>query len=82
MYSLHFSIVEGSGNALSIFFTFYISIQRVRENKIVISWYTEALNMTKNRAGVPTKHATYQIATKNIFVFFKGKGRCGRVGLG
>ncbi len=33
--------------------------------------------------GVPTKHATYQIVLPIIYVYcFKGKGRCGRVGLG
>ncbi len=36
-----------------------------------------------HRAGVPTKHATYQIVLPIIYLHcFKGKGRCGRVGLG
>ncbi len=35
------------------------------------------------RAGVPTKHATYQIVLPIIYLHcFKGKGRCGQVGLG
>ncbi len=35
------------------------------------------------RAGVPTKHATYQIVLPIIYLHcFKGKGSCGRVGLG
>ncbi len=37
----------------------------------------------KRRAGVPTKHATYQIVLPIIYLHcFKGKGRCGRIGLG
>ncbi len=35
------------------------------------------------RAGVPTKRATYQIVLLIIYLYyFKGKGMCGRVGLG
>ncbi len=74
-----------------------VSYKRVRNNQMFICFHNSRLRLSSflmlkicesSQAGVPTKHATYQIVLPILYVYcFKGKfrvncGRCGRVGLG